>query len=77
MFSLTAQFVPWNSGEIWKQKLGFAVMRIGTCMSVTHKKNALFKLMKESQIVSDSFESMTVKIRFIHYKPMKAEQTYF
>ena len=76
MFSLTAQFVPWNSGDIWKQSLGFDVMRIGTCVSVT-QKNALFKLMKESQMVSDSFESMTVKIRFIHYKPMKAEQTYF
>ena len=70
---LTGQFVSWNFGNLWKQSLGFGVMRIELYVSDT-KRNNLFKFMKtltESQRVSDLFENILIKIRFINWKHMK------
>ena len=53
------------------KKLGFVVMRLGTRMLVT-KKMFFSSLSKQWQSVSDSFENIAVKIRFIPYKYMKA-----
>ena len=50
-------------------------MYIGSCMSTT-QKNVLFKLMKaftRPQRVPDSYENITVKIRFIHFEHLKIE----
>ena len=55
-------------------------MSIGTGISVKQKKNALFKLMNtltKLQKVSDSFENIVVKIRFIYSIHLKADQIYF
>ena len=51
-------------------------MCIETFMSVMQNRNVLFKLIKALS-VSNSFENITAKIRMIHCKYMKAEQTYF
>ena len=72
-FYLAGQFVPENFGKLWKHSLGFVVICIGTCMSVAQKMLCL-NLRKPSQMVSDSSENITVKIKFIHCKHMKAEQ---
>ena len=79
-FYVIAQFVPWNFAKFWKQSLGFVVISIGTGISVKQKKNALFKLMNtltKLQKVSDSFENIVVKIRFIYSIHLKADQIYF
>ena len=34
-FYLTGQFMPWTLTKIRKKSLGFAVIGIGTCMSLT------------------------------------------
>ena len=40
-------------------------MRIGTFMPVTEKEMLYLNLWKQAQRVSDLFENITVKIRFI------------
>ena len=72
--------------QFWKileKSLGSAVMYIGSCMSTT-QKNVLFKLkafkMKaftRPQRVPDSYENITVKIRFIHFEHLKKDQRCF
>ena len=52
-------------------------MHIGTFMPVTEKEMLYLNLWKQAQRVSDLFENISVKIRFIYCKHMKAEQTYF
>lgn len=62
--------MPSTFKKLQKQSLGFAVIYIGTYMSVTQKENNSFKFMKtftESQRLSDSFEDTVVKIRFIKF----------
>ena len=68
--------MPWNFGKFCKHSIGFVVMCIETFMSVMQNRNVLFKLIKTLS-VSNSFENITAKIRMIHCKYMKAEQTYF
>ena len=46
-------------------------------MSVTKKEMFCLNLWKQSQSVSELFENITVKIRFIRCKYMKAKQPYF
>ena len=62
---------------VWNVWYVFLFMRIGTCMSVTQKEMLCLNLWKQSQRVSDSFENMTVKIRFIHYKPYESREDIF
>ena len=46
-------------------------------MSVAQKEMLYLNLWKQSQRVSDSFENMTVKIRFIDYKPCESREDIF
>lgn len=62
--------MPLNIVKLQKQILDFAVFRIGTYRSMTQKQMFWFNF----QNVSDSFENIKVKIKFIQ---SKTEQTYF
>ena len=48
-------------------------MCVGSCMRVTQKKMLCLNLQKQSQTFPDSFENISVNIRFIHCKHMKGE----
>ena len=77
---MTGQCVPWNFAQILEIKFMFCCYAHCNFYVKDTKRNALFiNLMKtftESHRVSDSFENVSFKIRFIHYEHMKADHRY-